>query len=184
MWLYLSLGVSTLQHNSEAGSLTTAYFNWGLGIIIQYEKRKTNNIKTQEKIEPPKEMPPEEIKEQVVEKPKEEIKKETTTVPQVTYSAFYRSLSDIPLNQSMRIYNVFFSQKRISGAGKSKLDDVILYCINNPKAIILITGYAEDNIQSDSQIISIAAERASLFALLHCKGIKADRSSAQLCFNL
>ncbi|OHD79812.1 MAG: hypothetical protein A2355_04645 [Spirochaetes bacterium RIFOXYB1_FULL_32_8] len=56
------------------------------------------------------------------------------------------------------------------------LNDIIDYSTTNQSIILLITGYAEDNIKSDELIIQTAASRSTIIRnYMINKGINGDR---------
>ncbi len=169
--LYIETGLEYLSHNSIAGQFDSVYFSWSIGV-------QAGNIwKFKEK--PIPDSTDDIVQIEIAEEIKTDIPTENTTdkVPVIIKSEFYKSLSNYKVGDIIRIPNIFFTKSNtITGKGVSMLDDIIDYSRKQQAIILLITGYAEDNIKSDELIIQTAASRStSIRNYMINKGIEGDR---------
>ena len=169
--LYIESGLEYLSHNSIAGQFDSVYFSWAIGV-------QAGNIwKIKEK--PQQDMTDDSVKIEIIEETKPDTTTENTTkkVPVIVKSAFYKSLLNYQVGDIIRIPNIFFTKANtITGKGVSMLNDIIDYSTTQQSIILLITGYAEDNIKSDELIIQTAASRSTIIRnYMINKGINGDR---------
>lgn len=168
---YFDTGVTFFSVNNNYFNLSSVVFTWSIGASFG-NSFKSDKEKT---LEVPKTVLP-----VVIEEEKEEIP---------VKSAYYRYLEQLKFGDIIKVKNVFFPKNQtVSGAGVKLLEEISNYLIENSSIIILVTGYAEDDIKSDIQIINIAGVRSTLIRKYFIdKGINPDRikrSTSALTYNI